>query len=300
MKKITKFLKEDIVFKLIYKTFPTKLYLKLIYFYLMKKRLNFKDPKTLTEKIQWKKIYDKHPIYTICADKYLVRDYVREKIGKNYLIPLLFHTDNPEKIDFDIIPEPFIIKSNHGSGQLIIVRNKKNIERKRIIHQCKKWLKTNIYPIGREWQYKNIQPKILIEKLLLDNKSQVPNDYKFNCFNGKVEFIQVDMGRFENHKRIFFDRNWGLLPFTWTEKKDNKPAYYTKQKIPKPPRFSEMIQIAEKLSKDFDYVRVDLYSVNNHVYFGELTFTSGSGFLPFFPEKYDELYGKKLLLKQRK
>lgn len=281
-----------------YKFIPSKIYLKTLYRHTFNKELNLKNPQTLNEKIQWKKIYDRRPVYTLCADKYEVRNYVKERIGEKYLIPLLFYTNNPNKIDFDKIPLPFIIKANHGSGWIFIIKNKKEINKKEIIERCKKWLESNIYFIGREWQYKNIKPKILIEKLLLDEEGQIPKDYKFHCFNGEVEFIQVDTDRFENHKRGFFDINWRLLPFTWSPKKNNRPKYELNKDINKPKKLREMVEIATTLSKNFDYVRVDLYFVNNKIYFGELTFSHEDGFAPFFPEKYDLIYEKKLKLKR--
>ena len=296
MKKPIKLIKEGI-FYLSCRLLPDKVYLKIRYKQISGKKLDFKNLQTLNEKIQWKKIYDKKPIYTICADKYAVRDLIKEKIGGKYLIPLLFDTNHPEKIDFDKIPLPFIIKTNHGSGQNIIIKKQKEINKKEIIKQCKKWLKTNIYYLGKEWQYKNIPPKILIEKLLLEEKRQIPKDYKFHCFNGKVEFIAVDTDRFGDHKRSFFDVNWKLLPFIWAPNENGRSKYKIKKDIKKPKNLKNMIKIAEKFSKGFDYIRVDLYSIRNRIYFGELTFHPGSGFESFFPQKYDRIFRDKLNLK---
>lgn len=280
-----------------FRIIPKKIFLKMKYQGIFGKDLCLKNPQTLNEKLQWKKIYDKKEIYTLCADKYNVRDFIKKKIGGKYLIPLILSTNNPSKIDFNKIKIPFIIKTSHGSGQNIIIKDKEDFNEKEIIRKCKKWLKINYYYAGKEWQYKNIKPRILIEKLLLDEKGQIPKDYKFHCFNGKVEFIQVDTDRFWDHKRSFFNTSWKLLPFTWCGKKGNKPVYKINKNINRPENLNKMIKIAEKLSKDFDYVRVDLYSVRNRIYFGELTFHHGAGFESFFPQKYDEIFGKKLKLK---
>jgi hypothetical protein len=276
---------------------PTKIYLKIIYKKNFDRSLNLKNPQTLNEKIQWKKLYDKNPLYTRLADKYAVRDYIKEKIGEKYLIPLLYVTDKPEEIPFDKLPLPYIIKPNHGSAYILPIKKGADINKTEIIKKCKRWLKTNIYYVVREWQYKDIPPKIIIEKLLLNKERKVPDDCRFYCFNGKVKLIQMDVGRFENHQRGLFDINWKPLPFTWCTMVNGKLKYKTKEDIPKPKNLKEMIKIAEKLSKDFDFVRVDLYSVDGEIYFGELTFTPASGLSPFIPEKYDLIYGKKLKLK---
>lgn len=277
--------------------FPPKFFTKLKYFKVFRKKLNLNNPITLNEKIQWKKIYDHNSFYTLCADKYAVRDLIKKKIGEKYLIPLLYYTDKPEDIPFDKLHLPYIIKSNHCSGHTIIIRDKKEINKKEIIKKCKHWLKINYYKQGKEWQYKNIKPKILIEKLLLDEKKNIPKDYKFHCFNGEVEFIAVDTDRFGKHKRSFFDKTWRLLPFTWSVKIKGKPENEIEKNILKPRKLKEMIKLVESLSDGFDYIRVDLYIVKDKIYFGELTFHHGGGFQTFFPGKYDLIYGKKLNLK---
>jgi TupA-like ATPgrasp len=282
------------------KIVPSEIYLKLMYARYCGGKLNLKDPRTLNEKLQWKKIYDKKSIYTLCADKYEVRNYIKKKIGGKYLIPLLHSTNDLSEIHFGKISPPFIIKTSHGSGQCIIVRNKDDVHKKIILKKCKKWLKCNHYWIWREPQYKNIKPLILIEKLLLNKKGQIPEDYKFHCFNGKVEFITVNTDRFEkNPKMSFFDANWKLLPFTWCPAENGKPIWGINKKIKKPRNLNEMIKISKKLSKNFDYVRVDLYSLDNKIYFGELTLHPGAGLNPFSPDKYDLIYGNKLKLDKK-
>jgi hypothetical protein len=261
---------------------------------------NLKNPKTMNEKLQWKKLYGHKKIYQICSDKYSVRKYIEKKIGGGYLVPLLFHTDNPERIPFKDLPKSFVIKANHGGGMTYFVKDKKKANYDLIKKICKKWLKTNFYYLAREWQYKNIKPKILIEKMLLDKEGKIPADLKFNCFRGKVHSIQVDTDRFGNHKRTYFWPNWKLAHFNWCEKKEfgEDPANDISPNLKKPKNLKKMIEISEKLSKDFDYVRVDLYNLNGKIYFGELTFSHGAGYLTFFPEKYDKLFGALLKLEK--
>jgi len=280
---------------IVHRLVPAKIMVSMIFFKKQGYKLNLKNPKTLNEKLQWKKFNDKKENYIVCSDKFMVRDVISKEMGNNFLIPLLFETINPDNIPFDDLGENYIIKSNHGSGQNIIIKDKNSINKNITIKECKKWLKINYYHIGKEWQYKNIKPRIIIEKLLMDKNGEVPDDYKFHCFNGKVEFIQVDTGRFSNHKRSFFNIDWKLLPFTWCGTKNGNPSYLINNNISKPDLLKEMIGFAQKLSKNFNYVRVDLYSLDNKIYFGELTFTHGSGFESFFPNKYDAIYGEKLI-----
>ncbi|MAG50695.1 glycosyl transferase [archaeon] len=278
------------------KLIPSKLFISYQYQKNFGKKLDLKNPQTLNEKIQWKKIYDKNPLCVTLADKYAVRKVIEEKIGKEYLIPLQFHTTDPNKIPFDNLKFPAIIKSNHASGQIIVLKDNRNINKKEIIKKCKRWLKTNYYNKHRELQYRDIPPKILIEKLLLNDNGKIPEDYKFNCFNGNVEFIQIVRGRFENKSMGFFDSKWNLLPFIWCEEKDGKPSCKKVKSFKKPKNLKKMIKIAEKLSKEFNYVRVDLYSIKNKIYFGELTLGHGAGLQKFYPDSWDKFYGDKLKL----
>jgi len=286
----------------LYRIIPSKMYINRRFRNTFGFKLNIKDPKTFNEKLQWKKFYDRKSIYTLCSDKYLVREYAKKKIGKEYLIPLLFATEDPNKIPFETLEYPYIIKSNHGSSRNIFIHNKNDIDKNKIISECKNWLKENYYYYGKEWQYKNIKPKIVIEKLLLDDKNNIPNDYKFHCFNGQVEFIQVDSNRFNDHKRTIFDINWDKMPFIYSPnvKSLRLPKYKEDLSISKPVLLKEMLKIASILASDFNYVRVDLYNLNQKIYFGELTFIPEAGFGLFFPNKYDLLYGEKLKIKYEK
>lgn len=289
---------KDIYIHIKYKLIPSKIYIKIKFRKTFGFKLNLNYPKTFNEKLQWKKFYDHNPIYTLCSDKYAVREYIKKNIGEKYLIPLLFVTDEPDKIPFNKIKPPYVIKSNHGSSRNIFIYNEQEINKKKIVKECNNWLKENYYYYGKEWQYKNIKPKIIIEKLLLNKKNEIPKDYKFHCFNGKVEFIQVDTDRFTNHKRTIYDKTWKKLPFKYCAKVNNKPVYDEKI-VKKPNNYDKLLKVAEKLSEDFNYVRVDLYLVNKKIFFGELTFTPGSGFECFFLNKYDLIYGEKIKLNRK-
>jgi hypothetical protein len=270
------------------------------YCLIFKKKLNLKNPQTFNEKLHWKKLYDKKEIYTICSDKDEARNFVEKKIGGRYLIPLIFKTNNPEQIDFSNLKKPYVIKSNHASEQILFVFKDDKIIKKNIIKQCKKWLNCKYSKINREWPYKNITPKILIEEMLLDENNKIPTDYKFHCFGGKVEMIQVDIGRFNVHKRSFFDKNWELLPFQFCPEKNKKPEYKVEKNIKEPKNLGDMIKISEKLSENFDYVRIDLYNISGKIYFGEFTFFHGAGYEKFFPEKYDLYFGNILKINNEK
>jgi hypothetical protein len=269
---------------------PEETYVKMQFRHIMGYELNIKNPQTFNEKIQWIKFNIRIDLYTLCADKLAVRDYIKEQIGEEYLIPLIFHTNNPEELTLDKLPDyPVIIKTNHASGNVVIVKNKYSIYIKRIQKKMKALLKENFYFRTKEWQYKNIKPQILVEKLLMDEYGNIPVDYKFHCFHGKVEAIQVDISRFTEHKRNFYDVQWSLLPFSLTYDVSNEI-------IRKPDNLLQMITLSEKLAAAFIYVRVDLYVIKDHIYFGELTFTSGNGMELFNPPKFDKILGDKLKL----
>lgn len=251
--------------------------------------LNLDFPQTLNEKIQWLKLNDRRDIHTICADKFLVRNYIKELIGEEYLIPLICVLDNPENINPEHLPNtPFIIKTNHDSGSVTIVRDKTKINWSSVKNKFKSSFKNNFYYVGREWQYKNIKPKIIVEELLLDSNNNIPNDFKLHCFNGKVFCILVEVDRFENHKKNLYSKDWEILQCDWDFQIDCN--------IKKPNNFEKMIELAELLSKPFDYVRVDFYNIGDKIYFGELTFHPGSGWGFFPPKNFDKSFGNKLNL----
>ncbi len=262
---------------------------------------NLNNPKTLNEKLNWKKLYDHNNTYTLCADKYAVRDYIAKKVGKQYLVPLILETTNPEKVNFAKIPKPFVVKANHGGGMTLFATKKDKVDSELIKKNCKRWLDIDFYRLAKEWQYKNIKPRILVEKMLLDERGEIPADFKFHCFGGKTEFIQVDTNRFTQHQRTIYTRDWKLSHFNWCEKKEfgDDPANDIDKSIKKPKNFKKMRELSEKLAKDFDYVRVDWYECDGKIYFGELTFSHGAGYLSFFPKKYDRIYGDMLKLEAK-
>lgn len=281
-----------------FRILPDKAFLKKHFRQVHGRELNLENPVLLSEKIQWLKLNDNRPVLTLCADKYKVREYITEKIGSQYLVPLIFETKNPREIVADILPDyPVIIKTNNNSGGNIIVYHKDQTDYPHLHKKLLRLMHQNFYYTTKENQYKNIVPRIVIEKLLFDDQGNLPMDYKFHCFNGKVEFIQLDIDRFTNHKRNFYDVHWKLLPFTWSRHVDGKPIWENSDmKFTAPYSINEMISIAEILAKDFKYVRADLYYHLGKVYFGELTFHHGGGNEIFRPLEYDEIYGQKLQL----
>jgi hypothetical protein len=251
--------------------------------------LSLENPKTLNEKIQWLKLNDRNPLHTLCADKFAVREYVKEKIGGQYLIPLVFYTENPADITSENIPDfPCAIKTNHDSSGVIIVKDKSRIDWQNVQNTLAESLRKNYYHSSREWQYKNIKPCILVEKLLQDNNFKIPSDLKFHCFNGSLAFIQEDIDRYGNHRRNIYHPDWDFIDCQW--------SYKNKNGIEKPDMLHEMTLLAETLAKEFIYVRVDFYNLGSEIYFGELTFHPASGFKSFTPSEWDRKFGDKLIL----
>ena len=232
------------------------------------------------EKIQWLKLYGGLEKYNDYVDKYLVRNYIGKTIGEKYLIPLLGEYDKPEDIEYDKLPNNFVLKINNGSAMNIIIRDKKKINIKKINNKLKKWLKNDYSKIKKEYQYRNVKRKIICEKYIVDSNNELI-DYKFFCFDGKPLFVKADLDRFTEHKVNFYDMQWNFI--------DMKESSYKncKREVKKPLNFENMVKIAEKLSKNFQFVRVDLYNVDGKIYFGELTFTPASGKNPFYPLKKD-------------
>lgn len=246
-------------------------------------RYDLKNPVSFNEKLTVLKLNPLNKSLSVYADKISVRDYVKKKIGDDYLIPLIKVYTNAHEIDFDKLPESFVLKTNHGSGWNIICENKKSLDYNYARKKLDKWLKYNAFYLTREYQYKPIIPAIICEEFIGKNIY----DYKFFCFNGEPQIVQVDIDRFTDHKRVFFDMNW--------EKKNFSIRYSISEKlINKPDKFDEMKDISRKLSAPFKFVRVDLYYHNSQVYFGELTFFPGGGNEPFNPVEYDYEIGRLL------
>ncbi len=258
--------------------------------------LDWNTPHTLNEKLNWMKYHDRRPLLQQAADKYVVRDYVAEKAGADCLIPLLAVFHRAADIQLDGLPDPFILKVNHGSGQNYVVRNKTTENLPALRRQFHAWMKTSQYPFSREWPYKQIKPVIIAEELLLDEQGRLPVDYKFHCFNGRVEFIQMDMDRETRHRRNFYSRDWQLMPFIWTEWEGNEPLWPNGEVIDPPDALADMIRLAETLAADFPYARIDLYYCRGRINFGEITFYHGSGLERFDPPEWDATFGGLLRL----
>lgn len=266
--------------------------------------LDLSDPVSLNEKINWLILNDRTPLHTLCADKYRVRAHVAKKVGKQYLVPLVFHAEDPSELTKEILPDyPVIVKANHNSAGYTIIRDKNTVDWKQLRAKFKKLLKINYYKASKQWQYKNIVPKIIVEKLLMDEHGEVPPDYKFHCFNGIVRMLQVDINRNKpDQSRNWFNRDWEREPYTWPVKRKYGEGNADPLPVdpPKPKSYELMVELSEILASDFDYVRVDWYNMEGTLYFGELTFHHSGGRCPILPYEWDVKLGQELNLVKSK
>ena len=251
--------------------------------------IDWEHPKAYTEKMQVEKFFHLYPEKTLLTDKYAVRAWVAERIGEEYLVPLCGKGvyNSAAEIDFDALPNAFVIKTNSGSGDAIIVRDKSALNRKdirRIKARMDYQLHYNFAWLAYEMHYAGVVPKLLTEQYLDSGEEDLP-DYKFLCFDGKPLYCWVDKGRYHNHKRNVYDLDWNLMP--WNQKHYGNYA----GTIEKPQNFDRMIALAETLAKGFAHVRVDFYNLNGRIYFGEMTFTNGAGFEPIVPYEADLALG---------
>ncbi len=260
------------------------------------RRLNLRNPQRFTEKLQWYKLYYRNPLMKQCVNKYAVRDYVKQKGLEEILVPLYGHYARPEEIDLDALPERFVLKKQHGGGgfDVIICTDKSKLQRETVLKQ----LAIGGDRVlggggGREWAYWDMETGIVAEELLEnpDNPEAGVDDYKFFCYGGKAEYLVVDTDRFIGHKRNFYDRDWNNLHII----SDCPPC---DREIKKPENFERMLEIAEILSRDFPFARVDLYNISGRIYFGELTFYPWSGYVQFSPDEADFMLGKDFQLKR--
>ncbi|OBU11871.1 ATP-grasp fold amidoligase family protein [Morganella psychrotolerans] len=262
-------------------------YLKIIYYLNRGEKLNLDDPVKFSEKIQWLKLYNRKPIYHSVVDKYTAREYVEKKIGEEILIPLIGIYDYFKEIDFDKLPPKFVLKTTHGSSQNIICTNKESLNIELAEKKFNNWFNVCLYKIFKEWAYKDIKPRIICEKYISDNDIP-PNDYKFYCFDGQIEFIQVNQNRYSlNHLETFLSSSWEKIDMFYGVTSNSHD-------IEKPSRLNDMILIAKKLSEEFKFVRVDLYQVDNKIYFGELTLYPASGLDIIEPVELELLFGSKI------
>lgn len=257
-------------------------------------KLNLKTSKTFNEKIQWLKLYYRNPLYTDLADKYKVREYVRQKIGDTFLIPLLSVVDDPYKLNWIEFPKKFVIKTTHSSKLNIICQNKEDINKEYVISELIKWLNFNHYKDtnSREWHMKDIQPRIIVEEYLEGDANYGLVDYKFFCFSGIPKYIELHIDRFTNHTMVFYDTKW-------EEQKMTHQVPLSHKRPPKPNHLENMLAIASALSEGIPFCRIDLYDFNDHVYFGEVTFTPGGGFDKFDSYETDLQFGNQINLPQR-
>lgn len=266
---------------------PDSVYLQIAFRIKLGKKLNLANPQTYNEKIQWLKLYDQRPEYTMMVDKAEVKKYVAHMIGEEHIIPTLGVWDRFEDIKFNELPNQFVLKCTHDSGGLVICKDKSKLNIKNAKKKINRCLKHNYYYGLREWPYKNVKPRIIAEKYMEDRVTHDLRDYKFFAFDGVVQALFIATERYSGGepKFDFFDADFKHLPFT-----NGHPNADVTPKIPK--CFDEMKKYASQLSKGIPQLRVDFYEINGQVYFGELTFSHFSGLVPFIPEKWDYTFGE--------
>ena len=280
-------------------------YLEYLYKHKFKKNLDLANPKTFNEKTQWLKLYDQKPVYTQMADKYSVMDYVRKKIGEEYIIPILGVWNNFDEINFNDLPNQFVLKCTHDSGGVVICIDKeKHIFRNKagftlsmrgVKRYFAKLMKINYFYKLREWVYKNIKPRIIAQMYIGSSSGEPLNDYKIFTFNGRPKYIQAHFDKSSNQlKANFYSTDWVFQDFFIQEINDKN------QKIEKPKLLDKMLESAGLLAEGTNFLRVDFFYINNKIYFGELTFYNWAGFGNFTPENYDEIFGSYITLPSEK
>lgn len=255
--------------------------------------LNLENPQTFCEKIQWLKIFDATKTKADLSDKYVVRDYIKKTIGEQYLVPLIAEWDSVDKVDFDVLPKECVIKANHGSGMNLVIHNMDEIDKEKTRKMLRTWMKVNFAFQGDnfEMHYQYVKPRIIVEEYIEQLNGNL-YDYKIHCFGGKATYLQLIGDRDLVHhtgKQAFYDMEWNRMPFTMGD----YPEYEVDPE--KPAVWDEMVQIAEKLSAPFSYVRVDLYALQDRILFGELTFTPGNGLYPKWSPKSTDLEWGRLI-----
>lgn len=273
--------------KMILDKLNDELFLKLLFKKVMKYNLDLNKPKTFNEKLQWLKLYDRKDIYTTMVDKYEAKKFVSNLIGEEYIIPTLGLYNSFDEIDFEQLPNKFVIKCTHDSGGLVIVRDKSKLDIINAKKKIEESLKRNFYYNNREWPYKNVKPRIIAEKYIEDTKQKDLRDYKFFCFDGEPKIMYLSEG-LENHETAgisFYDMDFNL---TDCKRSDYRTIAYTPDK---PKNFEKMKELASILSKDIPHLRVDFYEIDGKILFGELTFTTCAGFVPFEDKKWDKILG---------
>lgn len=268
------------------KHLPDDVFLKQMYQICFKKELNLVNPVLYTEKLQWLKLYDHRPEYAQMVDKYVVKEYVAEKIGQEYVIPLLGVWDSVEDIDFEKLPHQFVLKTTHDSGGIVVCKDKAQLDIPAAKRKLRYFSKRNYYSRNREWPYKNVPHRIIAERYMEDARYGELRDYKFFTFGGVPKVLYIAQGRGNGKKTVadFFDMDFNHLPFTIDHDMAPLPPE-------KPVNFELMKELAAKLSAGTPQLRVDFYEVDGKVYFGEMTFFHCSGMVPFHPEEWDKIFG---------
>lgn len=268
-----------------FKWLPDKIYLKILFKFQTGASLNFKEPITFNEKLQWLKLNKKNKTYSLLVDKFEVRQYISKMIGSQYLIPLIGVYNDVDEIRLDDLPDKFVIKCTHDSGGVFICKDKKTFDLSKTKVEINKRLKRNYFWAGREYPYKEIQPRIIIEEFMEDKIDGQLRDYKFFCFNGEPKFMFIASNRGEGTTKFdFFDMEFKEIAVKQHYEK-------SKDKVKKPINFEEMIKLSKKLSNNMTHVRIDFYEINGKVYFGEFTFFHFSGLESFTPVNYDYHFG---------
>lgn len=255
--------------------------------------LNLENPQTYNEKIQWLKLYDHNPDYIKMVDKIEAKKHVASILGEEYIIPTLYVYDSVEEIDFEKLPNQFVMKCSHDSGGVVICKDKEKLDKNNAFERIRKGLKTNYFYQNREWPYKNVKPRIIIEEYKEDESGYELKDYKFFCINGKCEFFKIDFDRQKSHHANYFNRTGVLMPFGEAScPPDNNRILMI------PSNLNEMINKAEQIAYYINntFVRVDLYNINGQVYFGEITFYPASGIGRIEPEEWDKVIGEMIIL----
>jgi len=275
-----------------YKYWPDSLWLRMLYRIKMHRKLHLRHPRLYTEKLQWLKLHDRNPLYSVLVDKYEVKQYIKDQLGEEYVIPNYGVWNHFDEIDFDKLPNQFILKCTHDSGNVWICKDKTIFDKAAAREKLEESLKHNFFWWTREWPYKNVKGRIIAEKYMTDDNNDGGGltDYKFYCFNGIPKLILVATGRFTDHFFIdYYDENWNKLYLECYARNSDFV-------IEKPKSFDIMMEIAQKLSKGIPHVRIDLYDVCGHIYFGECTFYESAGFCEFNPPKWDAEIGEMLKL----
>ncbi|MBR2208359.1 MAG: hypothetical protein IJ859_06065 [Synergistaceae bacterium] len=272
------------------KILPDEVVLKILFRKVLGQKLNLDNPQTFNEKLQWLKLYYREPLFTAMVDKYGVKQYIANLIGEQYIAKTYGIYDSFDEIDFSSLPNSFVMKCTHNSGSLVIVKDKNKLDHNAAKRKLQGGLKHNYFYFGREWPYKNIQPRILVEEFLHDDKNEVLPVYKFFNFNNGATIIQaITNDKMSNESIDYFDENWNLLPIQQVFPNSETPPT-------RPDNLEEMLQLSVKLSRGFPFLRTDFYNVGGRTYFSEFTFYSDSGFGKFCPDSWDKELGNRIQL----